>query len=320
MNGFLLNMINRHQDRVDKVQPRIRSMFEPESASAVSEDNAFAGVADTMIKKSLDAGSEKQVVFSKSPGPEKSTPENSPSTPLTILSQQPVQTDEGFRAPDLHSNDRNRMDFMKEKIQSVLAQLGREPEPPEHIKDKNGLQKPVPSVETDQTAITVVSNEQGLNSRIDETLSRLKNQTNNPIEGNRRLQDHAQLLPANPIKIEDEQFVTLPAQSGIKGEQSAEPLNKAINNQAQFVNTPNSLDGALQIPDWLTAMQTNLNNKWREINAKYQSEPVINVTIGRVEVRAINTEPAKPGTTSNKPRGVLSLDDYLKQRESKGRI
>ena len=90
--------------------------------------------------------------------------------------------------------------------------------------------------------------------------------------------------------------------------------------RSQTVPPPiNSPGGTLQIPAWLTDMQTELNNRWREINAQSQAEPVINVTIGRVEIRATNPEPAKPGRTEKKPTGVMSLDDYLKQRESKGR-
>lgn len=44
-----------------------------------------------------------------------------------------------------------------------------------------------------------------------------------------------------------------------------------------------------------------------------QPAPVINVTIGRVEVRAVPGAPAKPRIEQAKPR-ALSLDDYLKQR------
>ncbi|RYE87732.1 MAG: hypothetical protein EOP19_03460 [Hyphomicrobiales bacterium] len=45
----------------------------------------------------------------------------------------------------------------------------------------------------------------------------------------------------------------------------------------------------------------------------YSPEPVVNVTIGRIEVRAV---PAQPGPTRQRPQGPkpMSLDDYLKQR------
>jgi hypothetical protein len=47
--------------------------------------------------------------------------------------------------------------------------------------------------------------------------------------------------------------------------------------------------------------------------AQGPSAPVINVTIGRVEVRAVKGSPARPRVDPAKP-SPLSLDDYLKQR------
>ena len=44
-----------------------------------------------------------------------------------------------------------------------------------------------------------------------------------------------------------------------------------------------------------------------------QSAPVINVTIGRVEVRAVQPPAGKPRSEPSRPK-PLSLDDYLKQR------
>ena len=77
-------------------------------------------------------------------------------------------------------------------------------------------------------------------------------------------------------------------------------------------------DGLLLVPNWLTAMQVDLNNRWQEMNSKEEVEPVVNVTIGRVEVRAVQSNPVKQPKTANKPSGVMSLDDYLKQREHRG--
>jgi hypothetical protein len=320
MTGFLMNMINRHQDRVDKVQPRIRSMFEPEQAPDVAVNNAFADTENAMVKESRSSGYEQQSAFPKSPGLDKSIPENPPSAPQSVMFQQPAQTGEGFRSADRHPIDKNRMDLTNEYIQSMLVRLGRKSESPETFNDPNGLQKSVPFEATGQTTGKVVSNEMGLTNRIEETLGRLKNHTDNTVEGNRGFQDQAQILPAFTVNTEADPLLTLPAHPEIKGDQSARPHTKSTNHPVQTVNTPiNSRDGAFQIPFWLSGMQTELNNRWREINAKPHAEPVINVTIGRVEVRAINTETVKPSAVQGKPKGVLSLDDYLKQRESKGR-
>ncbi len=76
--------------------------------------------------------------------------------------------------------------------------------------------------------------------------------------------------------------------------------------------------GALQIPDWLADIQAGFHNRWRELDQQVKSEPVVNVTIGRVEVRAVQDKPAKPAQARNRPSGVMSLDAYLKQRNRRG--
>ena len=317
MTGFLLNMINRHQGMVDKVQPRIRSMFEPEAAPAVAMANPFVSTTDKMVKESRDTGLEPQLAFSKSPIIEESTPDE---TPPSVMLQQAVQSDEGLSTSDLHLHDRNRMDLMNEQIQSVLARLGRKSIIQEPVNDAKTPQNQVSSDATDQTKSNAVANEQGLANGIEETIRRLKNQTNNAKEGQRGFEGYVQTLPTNTVKTEVDPLVALATHPEITGEQSAGPYDKSINHQVQTVDTTiNTQGGAFQTPDWLTGMQTELNNRWREINAQSQADPVINVTIGRVEIRATNPEPAKPGRADKKPTGVMSLDDYLKQRENKGR-
>lgn len=76
--------------------------------------------------------------------------------------------------------------------------------------------------------------------------------------------------------------------------------------------------GALQIPDWLGDIQAGFHNRWRELDQQVESEPVVNVTIGRVEVRAVQEKHAKPAQARKGPSGVMSLDAYLKQRNRRG--
>lgn len=105
----------------------------------------------------------------------------------------------------------------------------------------------------------------------------------------------------------------------IKPQRSTSTQEKIQFDNSQSNNRSLQQPGLLQIPNWLTAMQADLNNRWQEINAKTESEPVVNVTIGRVEVRAVQKEIEKQPGSKQKPSGVMSLDDYLKQREDRGR-
>lgn len=88
-------------------------------------------------------------------------------------------------------------------------------------------------------------------------------------------------------------------------------------HQPEQNSTPQS--GLLQEPDWLTKVQTDLNHRLQEIKATIEPDPVINVSIGCVEVKAVQSDTAKHTKSRKKPSGVMSLDDYLKQREIRGR-
>jgi hypothetical protein len=81
-----------------------------------------------------------------------------------------------------------------------------------------------------------------------------------------------------------------------------------------------SAPGLLQLPGWLTDMQADLRSRWQESSSPVSSsapEPVINVTIGRVEVRAMQPQIHSGPKTRPQLSGIMSLDDYLKQRENR---
>jgi hypothetical protein len=106
-------------------------------------------------------------------------------------------------------------------------------------------------------------------------------------------------------------------------------LNQKNNKSMQEApGEPGSLktnqEGQLNIPGWLADMQSDINKRWQHINAKIEStKPVVNVTIGRVEVRAAHdTGLQAPGSqkkAQKKPSGVMSLNDYLKSRDKEER-
>lgn len=81
--------------------------------------------------------------------------------------------------------------------------------------------------------------------------------------------------------------------------------NRIASNQSQ-----------LEPPSWFSDMASQLKQGLQEKESK--TEPVINVTIGRVEVRAVQTEPSKNARQTKKVTGVMTLEDYLKRREGGG--
>lgn len=104
--------------------------------------------------------------------------------------------------------------------------------------------------------------------------------------------------------------------------------NSLEHNSAQKIktqvteSTPNrrntDRDGLLQPPNGLGEIQSILNNRLQASAPLQAPEPVVNVTIGRIEIKAIQEDSPKIEKISNKPSGIMNLDDYLAQR-NKGR-
>ena len=79
--------------------------------------------------------------------------------------------------------------------------------------------------------------------------------------------------------------------------------------------------GLLKAPDWLNQIQAELQDRWQALNLQAQAEPVINVTIGRVEVRAVQVDsPQPPRKKSTSSNSIMTLDSYLKQRDRRGPV
>ncbi len=77
-----------------------------------------------------------------------------------------------------------------------------------------------------------------------------------------------------------------------------------------------TMHSTLEPPSWLSELEARFKQFAQE--KKAQPEPVVNVTIGRVEVRAVQTETPRQKPQPQKPAGVMTLDEYLKQREGGG--
>jgi hypothetical protein len=153
-----------------------------------------------------------------------------------------------------------------------------------------------------------------------------------------RLQDHQKVRPAEYAETNnlERSVATRPDTSGdTEKDRTVQPLLVAplfdesekvgssdTDQDRQYAfasdNRDISRDGSLEPPTWLSDMQSEFNRRWNELNSKSEPEPVINVTIGRVEVRAVQADATKKTRPKKKPTSVMSLDAYLNQRESRG--
>lgn len=84
------------------------------------------------------------------------------------------------------------------------------------------------------------------------------------------------------------------------------------------VYTPAPLQASVLVPTAVRRLITGEGDARRPATESYnapeaETPPVIKVTIGRIDVRAV-PQPASAKTAGAPPKGVMSLDDYLKKR------
>lgn len=77
--------------------------------------------------------------------------------------------------------------------------------------------------------------------------------------------------------------------------------------------------GLLGSPAWLSRRESESDSGLFNKNSKAETEPVINVTIGRIEVKATKLREPEQPRQQKKPSGVMSLDKYLSQSGRGGR-
>ncbi|VAX02342.1 hypothetical protein MNBD_GAMMA19-1672 [hydrothermal vent metagenome] len=304
MSQFLRNIIYRHQagnanrEASHIVQPRPKSRFEndantgesltrhdPKIESAI--ETAHTPLApDLRMNKNADNDSltplPEQTIFSQ----ETSIVDTQNQTEFPPTTKQPgIQT-----KPENHESN-PRVHTILHRLNSQYAQNN----------------KPSPARARKNTAAPKTAEE------IDNKL--LDQSTKSPFLPE---QDSAFKDPDfKTLNVESQHFADPPFKDPFLKNQS---FNQEGNDKKQTIENPPEQQkthqaGLLQTPDWLAEMQSSLTERWQALNAQTEPEPVINVTIGRVEVRAIQTDsPTPPPQPDKKPSGIMSLSDYLEQR------
>ena len=315
MNSFLTNMLDRNRGVSDIVKPRPRSRFEQDTRPlpTVKTDSGDSDIRhdDSEIEQIKNAPLPQRSYVSRSqvdqilPRPlilENQNPNTDRETPQ---SQQPRRESHSGLVKDI-PRSRDDGQSIVERVQPSI-----EPLPFKHdiasFADRRAqreITNPQPNRETGSPPIDEGSFQIDLPQRIQTLLQRLQNHEKSQGNADTEVQPSIQ-LPY--LSRTGEQETNIPLDGPESDNQSVE--DKGITRSSP------GFSGALQIPAWLSDMQTDLNSRWREINAKSKVEPVVNVTIGHVEVRAVQAETVKQAKPQKKPTGVMSLDDYLRQRE-----
>ena len=89
-----------------------------------------------------------------------------------------------------------------------------------------------------------------------------------------------------------------------------------LNTNTQLAQQTAKSHGLLQPPGGLAEIQSELNKHLEKISAQ-APDPVVNITIDRIEVKASQPSPNTETQAKHQPSGVMSLDEYLAQRNRK---
>ena len=322
------NLMARHQDgsgdsgAAQFVQPRPRARFEADSAPSFFTDssNNFSesgSFSQNKVAPSF-ANSPKRIsklsVFQSDPpvSPVQSFhQENSPTDRRTAVQPEPHLTDS-------HQNTATAPPFAEwnRRMENILHRL-RTPQQQTQSDERNFHADEAVKRLPAQPQIQVVEQRaersgghvESVSLRIEEILHRLHVR---PKE-----QAVMSTFSERITVIEQERLPHPPeAKSVLQTENKPE---RQISRSASSPLSSRSA-GLLELPGWLNGLQAELQNLREGASAAPQAQPerVINVTIGRVEVRAVQATTAQRAQRSLKPSGIMSLDEYLKQRENRG--
>lgn len=212
----------------------------------------------------------------------------------------------GHRTHKLDQPDEASMIDNKNNV--INKNLKRNSKPSNEVMHTNNLP---PTSPTEEYLL-----ENTLEQRIHAMLKRLTDNpsstASSPDQNEQRQQSSNTLLSnlhetKNPLSNSNASLEPAPASSV----QTPQEENNVSENQA--VAEHNS---QLEAPPWLADMASQLSQRLQE--KETQAEAVINVTIGRVEVRAVQAETPKSVRHTSKLTGVMTLDDYLKRRDNRG--
>ncbi len=320
MNRFLRDLINRHRHPSDQmeasvIEPRPKSRFESDAISALesrgSEGNRFSS---TPVTKELP-----ETVI----GVQKENRKYESSQVEVKQSFLPPESHEKNPADSLKGRlNFNKIDSLNARIEAISLQLGNKLSVTEPNADgqkysqlhKSKISSRITNNET-QADSHDLSKTYALNHQVESVIKRLANQTAERSNEQSRNTKQTSIFVRELIPDFKQQGQPIQVESDVDEPTSISGILDNESQAEQHKVPPVPHAGLLQPPGWLTEMQSELNQRWQDINAQLKpSDPVVNVTIGRVEVRAVKAETTKQPNQKNKPNGVMSLDDYLKER------
>ncbi|PPD25940.1 MAG: hypothetical protein CTY21_14010, partial [Methylomonas sp.] len=191
MSSFLANMIGRHLGAVEMVQPRLRSVFEPElpAMAARAVESSFPETAAE--KASMNTPVDTQATVPGVSIIDAPHPVNPPAQPLPLTVPHPAETAEGSKlAPQTQAGGR---ESLRHEPRALNAQSSPKSVPWEAF--NNTIR---PATTTPSEAAHIAGEPVAKATRageIEGVIKRLSDQTNRLAGVERRLQDRSQAIP-----------------------------------------------------------------------------------------------------------------------------
>jgi len=279
MNRFLQNLIVRHQASGENLEANHIVKPRPKSRfETESNADSFISPSDSGIEETITSFSEQPLMNPQKPAVHQA--ETDKKNPVVDIGLTDIE-------PSLFEEIR----LMKKKS-SFTAQNGN---------------------------IQILSISDELQPRVQTILHRLNSQQSQQFDQTSATELQQDNSVSNNVLTGSEEL-SVKSEQTLDFDQKGQVTENLANRSEQWSNQheESHQSGLLQIPDWLTQIQSELNQRQKEINTLKNSDSVVNVTIGRVEVRAVQADNPKPSKSQNKPSGIMTLDNYLKQRD-KGR-
>lgn len=298
MTDFLTNLINRHRQFTKNVEPRLVGRFEPDTHSDFEP-------AENVTKESPQTNKK--------------------------LSREPVQKEKKPKTEFVEAAAYINKDKIMPIAQTGLQMKADDEQSAETAKpEEHSGETAKPVVDIDQK-ITNVTNHQFSSESAYQLITKVPGDIDNrPEQENSikltKLDDPEHTDPINTQEgfINHQSDLQQPVFSKVFSDipvnlSNVEPvIIESQHGEIPIENADALSYGLLGTPSRLSQQHNELHKRYLVNGAQTDTEPVINVTIGCVEVKATNLQAEKQPKRLKKPSGIMSLDMYLHRRTNEG--
>jgi len=326
MNDFFTHLIGRHLGTSDTIQPRTLGRFEVDRSGGMldSPDEGINSVVSGVNVTSVRTDESDLMGLEKDDSSSSQLELSNPSTQQDFSDEGISSVVSAVNVATVTSHESDLMGSKKDDSSSSHLKLSK-PSTQVDLTEQQEVQtdshflpnrpyavhpfdEVVPDTQAPNSRATEHNPENELNHRIRAMLQRLVGAAVNE-QGRQQYEGQISIPSEKETPLLNAAVVSLDSVPNSQGQ-----TNRQKNVSADGENT--ALYEPLQAPSWLPEIENRFNTHLKDNETKI--EPVINVTIGRVEVRAVQAEAPQKTRYAKKPIGVMPLDEYLKKRDDRG--